>query len=176
MAANAVAAVAVANIAGEGTAAPLRALAEFGASEVGVKRPGLVEPKPLLLVDESYNANLASMAAALEVYRQVQPPGGRKVLVLGDMLELGVQSGPLHASLKDSVISAGADMVFLVGPSMASLARALEDEGIEAHAQSVEELSETIVAGLAYGDSIMIKGSKGVRLAGLVQAIRDRFK
>lgn len=177
MAANAVAAVAVANIAGEGTAAPLRALAEFGASEGRGETTRLgPEPKPLLLVDESYNANLASMAAALEVYRQVQPPGGRKVLVLGDMLELGVQSGPLHASLKDSVISAGADMVFLVGPSMASLARALEDEGIEAHAQSVEELSETIVAGLAYGDSIMIKGSKGVRLAGLVQAIRDRFK
>lgn len=177
MAANAVAAVAVAHLAGEGTAVALRALSNFGAPEGRGETTRLGPPdKPLLLVDESYNANLASMAAALEVYAAIRPPAGQKVLVLGDMLELGAQSPALHATLKDKVLSAGATKIFLVGPSMAALAATLDGEAVAGHAQTIEEISETILAGLAYGDSVMVKGSKGVRLAGLVQAIRDRFK
>lgn len=177
MVANAVAAVVVAHLAGEGTAAPLRALTAFGAPEGRGETSRLGPPdKPLLLVDESYNANLASMAAALEVYAGLQPPSGRKILVLGDMLELGAQSADLHATLKDAVLSAGPEKVFLVGSSMAALAKELDGNVVVVHGPSVEELSEAVLAGLAHGDSVMVKGSKGVRLAGLVQAIRDRFK
>lgn len=177
MVANAVAAVVVAHLAGEGTAVPLRALGGFTAAE-GRGETSRLGPadRPLLLVDESYNANLASMAATLEVYAGVQPPAGKKVLVLGDMLELGAQSASLHATLKDAVLKAGAAKIFLVGPSMAALARALDGSAEVVHAPAIEELTETILAGLAHGDSVMVKGSKGVRLAGLVQAIRDRFK
>ena len=177
MVANAVAAVVVAHLAGEGTAAPLRALAGFSAAE-GRGETSRLGPadKPLLLVDESYNANLASMAAALEVYGGIRPPAGAKLLVLGDMLELGEQSDALHATLKEHVLKCGAKKVFLVGASMASLAKSLGHEVDVVHAPTVEELTETILAGLAHGDSVMVKGSKGVRLAGLVQAIRDRFK
>lgn len=177
MAANAVAAVAVAHLAGEGTARALQALENFGAPEGRGETTRLGPPeRPLLLVDESYNANLASMAAALEVYRAVTPPGGQKVLVLGDMLELGPQSPALHATLKDKVLSTGATKIFLVGHAMAALAKALEAEPVAGYAASIDEIAETILAGLAYGDSVMVKGSKGVRLAGLVEAIRDRFK
>jgi UDP-N-acetylmuramoyl-tripeptide--D-alanyl-D-alanine ligase len=178
MAANAVAALAVAHLCGEGTTTALHALARFGAAE-GRGETTLLGSgdKPLLLVDESYNANPASMAAALDVYAQVKPPGGgAKVLVLGDMLELGVQSPALHAKLKDAAVASGATRIFLVGESMGALAEALAGEPIAGHAKSVEELTETILAGLAPGDSVMVKGSKGVRLAGLVQAIRDRFR
>jgi UDP-N-acetylmuramoyl-tripeptide--D-alanyl-D-alanine ligase len=176
MVANAVAAVAVAHVAGEGTAKAIRALENFGAPEGRGETTRLGPPdKPLLLVDESYNANLASMAAALEVYTAIHPPAGQKVLVLGDMLELGPQSAALHATLKDKVLSTGATRIFLVGPSMAALAKALEGEPIAAHADSIEEITEAILAGLAHGDSVMVKGSKGVRLAGLVKAIHDRF-
>jgi UDP-N-acetylmuramoyl-tripeptide--D-alanyl-D-alanine ligase len=66
--------------------------------------------------------------------------------------------------------------VFLVGSPIESLARALHDEVETAHGVSVEAMSDTILAGLAHGDSVMVKGSKGVRLADLVQAIRNRFK
>jgi UDP-N-acetylmuramoyl-tripeptide--D-alanyl-D-alanine ligase len=59
---------------------------------------------------------------------------------------------------------------------MAALAQALEGEAVAGHAESVEQLTDPILAALAHGDSVMVKGSKGVRLAGLVQAIRDRFK
>jgi UDP-N-acetylmuramoyl-tripeptide--D-alanyl-D-alanine ligase len=177
MVANAVAALAVASLAGQGTAVALRALTEFGAPEGRGETTRLGPPeKPLLLVDESYNANLASMAAALDVYAGIRPPAGEKVLVLGDMLELGPQSPALHATLKDAVLSAGPTKIFLIGKSMAALAQALEGEAVAGHAESVEQLTDPILAALAHGDSVMVKGSKGVRLAGLVQAIRDRFK
>jgi UDP-N-acetylmuramoyl-tripeptide--D-alanyl-D-alanine ligase len=175
--ANAVAALAVVALSGEATAPAVSALAQFGAPEGRGETTRLGPPtRPLLLVDESYNANLASMAAALEVYAAMKPPGGQKVLVLGDMLELGPQSPQLHASLKENVLAAGPTKIFLVGSSMSALANALADAPLEAHALAVEDVQETILAGLAHGDSVMVKGSKGVRLAGLVQAIRDRFQ
>lgn len=176
MVANAVAALAVAQLSGEGTKVALEALAGFGAAEGRgqTTRLGPAE-KPLLLVDESYNANLASMAATLEVYAGVRPPGGAKVLVLGDMLEMGPQGPGLHASLKEMVLATKSDKIFLVGASMVSLAEALRDRADVVHAPAVEDLAETILASLAHGDAVMVKGSKGVRLAGLVQAIRDRF-
>jgi UDP-N-acetylmuramoyl-tripeptide--D-alanyl-D-alanine ligase len=176
MIANAVAALAVAHLSGEGTKVALDALAKFGApgGRGETTRLGPAD-KPLILVDESYNANLASMAAAMEVYAALKPEGGSKVLVLGDMLELGPQGPQLHASLKEKVIATGATKIFLVGPSMASLAAALPDDAAVSHAGTIEEIGETILSSLAHGDAVMVKGSKGVRLAGLVQAIRDRF-
>ena len=176
MVANAVAALAVAQLSGEGTKVALDALAKFGAAE-GRGQTSRLGPadRPLLLVDESYNANLASMAATLEVYAAVKPPGGAKVLVLGDMLELGPQAPALHASLKEKVLATNAQKIFLVGRAMESLAHALRDDASVTHAPAIEEMAETILASLAYGDAVMVKGSKGVRLAGLVQAIRDRF-
>jgi UDP-N-acetylmuramoyl-tripeptide--D-alanyl-D-alanine ligase len=154
----------------------LDALAKFGApgGRGETTRLGPAD-KPLILVDESYNANLASMAAAMEVYAALKPEGGSKVLVLGDMLELGPRGPQLHASLKEKLIATGATKIFLVGPSMASLAAALPDDAVVSHAGTIEEIGETILSSLAHGDAVMVKGSKGVRLAGLVQAIRDRF-
>ncbi|HEV7275326.1 MAG TPA: UDP-N-acetylmuramoyl-tripeptide--D-alanyl-D-alanine ligase [Devosiaceae bacterium] len=175
MVANAVAALAVAHCSGEGTATALEALRSFGAPEGRGETTRLgPDEKPLLLVDESYNANLASMAAALEVYAGISPPGGAKVLVLADMLELGPQSPTLHATLAPAVRASGADRVYLIGPSMAALAEALGD--VAGHAESLEGLAETILSSLAYGDAVMVKGSKGMQLANLVRKIRERFQ
>jgi UDP-N-acetylmuramoyl-tripeptide--D-alanyl-D-alanine ligase len=175
MVANAVAALAVAHCSGEGTASALAALRAFGAPEGRGETTRLgPEDKPLLLVDESYNANLASMAAALDVFAGVKAPGGEKVLVLADMLELGPQSAELHATLAPAVQAAGAGRIFLVGPSMAALADRLGE--VAGHAESLEGLADTILSGLAYGDAVMVKGSKGMRLANLVQMIRERFQ
>jgi UDP-N-acetylmuramoyl-tripeptide--D-alanyl-D-alanine ligase len=176
MLANAVAALAVAHLSGEGTKAALEALAGFGAPE-GRGETTRLGPaaRPLLLVDESYNANLASMAAALEVYAGVRAPGGQKVLVLADMLELGGQSPTLHATLAPAVLASGATSIFLVGPSMAALAEAL-GEGRATHAPSIDAIDDSILSGLAYGDAVMVKGSKGMQLANLVQKIRERFQ
>jgi UDP-N-acetylmuramoyl-tripeptide--D-alanyl-D-alanine ligase len=176
MLANAVAALAVGSILGVDPDVALAALAEFTAPE-GRGQAARLGPadKPLLLIDESYNANAASMAAALDVFAGVMPPGGRKLLVLGDMLELGEHGPALHAALKDAVLKSGAERVFLVGPSMAALAGALGPAGVAAHAQSADDITATVLDQLAYGDAIMVKGSNGMRLSGLVRAIRERF-
>jgi len=176
MLANATAAMVVAALSGEGTSRAISALASFSAPEGRgeVKRLGKPD-RPLLLVDESYNANTASMRAAMEVYAATRPPAGQKVLVLGDMLELGEQGPALHAGLADAVRATGATRLYLVGKSMAALRDALGPERVTLYAESVEEMAESLLAGLAFGDAIMIKGSKGVRLAGLVQRIREKF-
>lgn len=184
MVANAVAALAVAQLAGEGTKAALEALAEFGAPE-GRGLTLKLGPKknPLLLVDESYNANVASMNAALELFGQVSAPGGKKLVVLGDMLEMGPQGPLLHAGLADAVVKSGVSHVYLVGPVMRSLAeelarRAERDRDMPGvtHMQTVEEIGEPLLVALAYGDAVMVKGSKGIRLASLVKSIRERFE
>jgi UDP-N-acetylmuramoyl-tripeptide--D-alanyl-D-alanine ligase len=183
MVATAVAAVAVAALSGEGTKSAIAALADFGAPEGrGLTLSLGPEAKPLLLVDESYNANTASMRAAMELYSGVTPPDGDKVLVLGDMLEMGPQGPALHAALADAALGSGAARIYLVGPVMASLADEFGRQaagGREvpriAHFSAVEEAREAVLAGLAYGDAVMVKGSKGVRLASLVQTIRERF-
>jgi UDP-N-acetylmuramoyl-tripeptide--D-alanyl-D-alanine ligase len=177
MVANATAALAVAHLAGVESAVALRALASFGAQPGRGQRLTLgPSSKPLLLTDESYNANTASMTAALDVFTGQSAPGGRKVLVLGDMLELGAQSAELHASLKPAVLASGAERIYLVGPGMAALAEALGRDRVAAHTQTAAELADMLRNDLAYGDAVMIKGSNGVGLARIVEAIRKQFE
>jgi UDP-N-acetylmuramoyl-tripeptide--D-alanyl-D-alanine ligase len=115
------------------------------------------------------------MNAAMEVFEMVAPPGGKKVLILGDMLELGPQGKELHQSLKSAVLHTGAVRVFLIGAAMEALADELGEGRVTAHARRVEDLMDEILRSLAYGDAVMVKGSKGVRLALLVDKIKQRF-
>jgi UDP-N-acetylmuramoyl-tripeptide--D-alanyl-D-alanine ligase len=126
-------------------------------------------------VDESYNANMASMLATLELFAATKPPHGQKVLVLGDMLELGPRGEELHQSLKDAVLKTGATRIFLVGSAMESLAAALGEAQLAGRSRYIDPVVDEIVGGLAYGDAVMVKGSKGVRLALLVDKIKERF-
>lgn len=176
MAANVVAALAAASLAGEGPSTAAAALASFGAPE-GRGESARLGPadRPLLLVDESYNANVASMTAALDVFAGASAPGGRKVLVLGDMLELGPLGPELHASLKDAVLKSGADRIYLVGRAIDALGKALGEGFVTAQAASIDEIAEAILSSLAHGDAVMVKGSNGVRLSSLVKLIRERF-
>ena len=176
MLANATAALAVAHIAGIEPEVALRALAGFGAQPGRGERVVLGgDDRPLLLIDESYNANSASMRAALEVLANVDLPKGRKFVVLGDMLELGAMADDLHAGLAEPVLASGAERVYLVGKHMAALAAALPAELVAGHFANVAEAGDVIVDDLAYGDAIMIKGSNGVGLSRLVADIKTHF-
>jgi UDP-N-acetylmuramoyl-tripeptide--D-alanyl-D-alanine ligase len=177
MVANAVAALIVGDLFGVARDAALAALEAFGAPEGrGLALQLGPADRPLLLIDESYNANSASMVAALDVFGAQRAPGGKKVLVLGDMLELGAESAALHRALKQSVLDAGADRLFLVGPNMAALGETLGEGAVAGRAQTTDEIAQIVLDSLDYGDAIMVKGSNGVRLSGLVKAIRDRFE
>jgi len=124
------------------------------------------------LVDESYNANPDSMRAALAVLSKIAPrTGGRRIAVLGDMLELGDAASRLHAELAQPVLAADVDLVFTVGREMENLDRALPAARRGAHAATSAELVPALAAALRPGDVVMVKGSLGSRMAEIVKPL-----
>ncbi|WP_185985036.1 UDP-N-acetylmuramoylalanyl-D-glutamyl-2,6-diaminopimelate--D-alanyl-D-alanine ligase [Aureimonas mangrovi] len=130
---------------------------------------------PVTLIDESYNANPASMGAALAVLAAAQPAeDGRRIAVLGDMLELGGHSRRLHAELAGPIAEAGVDAVFLAGDEIRTLTGALPPAiHCEWH-RGVGELEASLVPYLRAGDVVMVKASKGIGFAGLVDKLVAR--
>jgi UDP-N-acetylmuramoyl-tripeptide--D-alanyl-D-alanine ligase len=130
----------------------------------------------ITLIDESYNANPASMGAAMALLNATPVTGeGRRIAVLGDMLELGDHSAKLHAALADLIVGTGTQTVFLGGPEMRALAEALPDEIKTEYRAGVEELKPVLLAALKPGDVVMIKSSKGIGFAKLVDALLGKF-
>jgi UDP-N-acetylmuramoyl-tripeptide--D-alanyl-D-alanine ligase len=130
----------------------------------------------VLLIDESYNANPASMRAALVAMATVpRERFPRRIAVLGEMLELGPEAPRLHAELKEAVDGAGADLVFASGPNMAHLYAALAAARRGAWAETSADLEPALVATVGAGDLVMIKGSLGSRMAPLVEALKAKF-
>ncbi len=129
------------------------------------------------LIDESYNANPTSMAAAIALLGQVPQSGqGRRIAVLGDMLELGRESPALHAGLAPVLAEAGVERVYLAGTLMKSLWDVLPAKQRGAYAPTAAELESALYEGIGIGDVIMVKGSKASRMTPLVEAIRARFE
>lgn len=127
-----------------------------------------------VLIDESYNANPSSMRAAIAVLAQSEPQGdGRRIAVLGDMLELGDSAGEMHLGLAQPLIQAGIDQVFSCGTEMKALHDTLDPNLRGAHRASSTELAQLVTASIGPGDIVMIKGSLGQRMATVVQAVKD---
>ena len=129
-----------------------------------------------VLIDESYNANPASMRAAIDLLGHT-PVGleGRRIAVLGDMLELGTQGEALHAGLAEALRAARVDRVFLAGPLMHALWRALPTDLQGAWTPTAAELEPKLVAAIRPGDALMIKGSNGSRMGPVVETLKSRF-
>jgi UDP-N-acetylmuramoyl-tripeptide--D-alanyl-D-alanine ligase len=129
------------------------------------------------LIDESYNANPASMRAALAVLAQVKPRGsGRRIAVLGDMLELGAETDRLHAELAEPLLGAGADLVFLAGPVMKSLWQVLPERCRGAYAEQASGLEAILPGVIGPGDVVMVKASAGTRLGPVADALVRQFQ
>jgi len=123
-----------------------------------------------LLIDESYNANPASMAATLRTFGTVNP-AGRRIAVLGGMKELGAEAEAFHAGLAGPVEAACVDYAILVGEEMAPLAKALGQKVKIAHVGSTAAAIELVSSEVRPGDAILVKGSNSVGLAALVEAL-----
>jgi UDP-N-acetylmuramoyl-tripeptide--D-alanyl-D-alanine ligase len=129
-----------------------------------------------LLIDESYNANPASMRAALAVLGQADiGPRGRRIAILGDMLELGADGDVLHRGLGEAVIGNGVDLVFCSGPLMRELWEALPSERRGGYADTSSALESSVLAVVQPGDAVMVKGSLGSRMGPLVKALERRY-
>jgi UDP-N-acetylmuramoyl-tripeptide--D-alanyl-D-alanine ligase len=128
------------------------------------------------LVDESYNANPASIRASLATLAGIDTGArGRRIAVLGDMKELGEAGEGLHRELAEAVKSNGIDLVFTAGPLMRHLFEALpmDNRGVAAH--TADELTDAVVATLRPGDAVMVKGSNSMRMVRIVEAVKARY-
>ncbi len=174
MAVNSLAVLAAAKLAGADLARAAMALAEARpARGRGVRESLVIDGGKLLLIDESYNANPASVGAALALLGTSQPGrGGRRIAVLGDMLELGEQGPDLHAGLLEPMDAAKVDVLYAAGPLMANLWECVAPARRGAYAENSEGLRDVLLKALRPGDVVMIKGSLGSRMGPLVEAIR----
>jgi UDP-N-acetylmuramoyl-tripeptide--D-alanyl-D-alanine ligase len=155
----------------------ISALAELAAPPGRGARLTLEAPGGrVLLIDESYNANPASMRAALSalalVPRERYP---RRIAVLGDMLELGAGARELHVGLKDAIDAAGVDLVFAVGANMQALFEVIEPDRRGRWTERSDGLRGVLLEEVEAGDAVMIKGSLGSRMAPLVAALVRHF-
>ncbi len=169
MVSNALAALACAAALGLDIAVAAGALEAFGAlAGRGAHRRLVLPDGAALLLDESYNANGASMRAALDVLRL--QPATRRIAILGDMLELGDAGPTEHAALAVDAVRA-ADLVFACGPLMRTLYDALPANARGAHATDSAALAPLVAMQIAAGDAILVKGSLGSRMKTIVEAL-----
>ncbi len=125
-----------------------------------------------ILIDESYNANPTSMRAALALLSATPvKDAGRRIAVLGDMLELGPTSPELHAGLADSIVDHAINTVFLAGPDMKFLQESLAKRVDCVHTATIDELIPHVRRQLRGGDAIMVKASLGMKFARLVDEL-----
>ena len=174
MVSNALAVLAALKAAEADLTEALRALVSFHPPEGRGSRSNLpISGGQILLIDESYNANPASMQAALEAMSSIsRKDHPRRIAVLGDMLELGADAAALHVGLASVVQAAGVDLVFAAGPNMRHLYDTVPPPRRGAWAETSQALEPDFVAALRPGDAVMIKGSNGSRMARLVAAVK----
>lgn len=177
MAMNSLAVLASSSLAGADLALAGLALSQAQpAAGRGVRRALAVPGGEAILIDESYNANPASMAAALGVLGGAGIGKlGRRIAVLGDMLELGPKSADLHRGLAEAINANAVDMIFCCGPLMRNLWNALSSGKRGGYAEDSVALESQVTAAIRSGDVIMVKGSLGSRMKVIVSALEKRF-
>jgi UDP-N-acetylmuramoyl-tripeptide--D-alanyl-D-alanine ligase len=171
---NSLAVLATAVLTGADLALAALALSDF---KPGSGRGALLEVDlpggSFLLIDDSYNANPASVAASLALLgRTPIGPHGRRVAVLGDMLELGPRGRTLHRGLLEAVLANAIDLVFCCGPLMQALWQALPASRRGGYAENSTALEAQVLPAIRAGDAVMVKGSLGSRMAPIVKALQ----
>jgi UDP-N-acetylmuramoyl-tripeptide--D-alanyl-D-alanine ligase len=169
--ANALAVLAAVQAAGGDLALAGLALAELGGLKGRGERHRIaVAGGEALLIDESYNANPASMAATLQVLAD-EKVAGRRIAVLGTMRELGADSSKFHAALAAPLEAAQVDYAILVGDGMEALAKALGGQVKMAHVPDAATAIPLAREAIGPGDAMLVKGSNSIGLAALVEAL-----
>ena len=153
------------------------AVAEFGSVQPpkgrGQRYAVKLKGKSIVLIDDAYNANPASMAAALDLAAQLTPaPGGRRIAVLADMLELGANAPRYHADLAEPIVKAGIDKVYVAGQLMINLWAALPKHLRGKKVDSVKALLPILQDEICDGDIVLFKGSHETKLFSVVSALR----
>ncbi|NKN36201.1 UDP-N-acetylmuramoylalanyl-D-glutamyl-2,6-diaminopimelate--D-alanyl-D-alanine ligase [Agrobacterium sp. a22-2] len=176
LAENAMAALGAASLCGADLTSAIEALGHLSAVKGRGQRHRLaLDTGSYVLIDESYNANPASMRAAIAVLASSVPTGeGRRIAVLGDMLEMGAFSKDVHSELAGPLLAAGIEHVWLAGPEMAALRDALPDSVQVEYLEKTEDLAAFAVRAVRPGDVVMVKSSLGIGFGKIVAALLDK--
>ena len=172
---NAMAAIAVCNAVGIG-------MGDICGKLVDVKLPPMRMEKQvcgdIVVINDGYNSNPSSMSAALEEFSQLTTPG-RKILVCGDMLELGNYAESLHREIGAQVAKADIDILWTVGSFSRFIAEEAIANGISEErtrsCETSEEISSFVASQLKKDDTVLIKGSRGMKLENVVHQIENCF-
>lgn len=177
LALNSLAVLAAASLAGADLALAALALDKLKPAAGRGARSSLAVPGgSVLLIDESYNANPASMKAAIELLARASiGVQGRRIAVLGDMLELGAQGPDLHRSIATAIVANEIDLVFCSGRLMRALWEALPSRARGGYAETAAELEPAVLGAIRAGDALMIKGSLGSKMGLIVKALERQF-
>ena len=171
---NALAAVAVAWALNLPTSTIVTALGNF--QPVDKRMEVLTLPGDIHLINDTYNANPGSMAAALETLMQVKQQG-RAFAVLGDMLEMGEESAALHNQVGRIAAEEGVDHLLAMGKQASHLLAGAAEGGMArdqlTEAGNHEEIATQVHRLLAAGDWVLVKGSRGMRMEKVVEALID---
>jgi len=168
---NALAVLAAVEAVGGDVARAGLALADLGGLKGrGERHKVRIAGGEVLLIDESYNANPASMAATLKSLGEERDVA-RRIAVLGPMRELGPHGASLHAGLASPVLAAHVDRLILIGEEMRPLDEALGDRVPVDRVETVEEATETLRRIVRPGDAVLVKASNSVGLAKLVESM-----
>ena len=174
--ANALAALAAVEAVGGDVAAAGLALGDMRALKGrGERHRVAVEGGEILLIDETYNANPASMAATLKSLGS-ETGVERRIAVLGPMRELGSHSDALHAGIAPALLEARVERAILIGEEMRPLAEALEGKVEVERASSVDEATAMLLALVKPGDAVLVKASNSVGLARLVERVSGELQ
>jgi UDP-N-acetylmuramoyl-tripeptide--D-alanyl-D-alanine ligase len=177
MAENALGVLLVAKELGADLERSAAALGTFSAQKGRGERFTLAVPGgSAMIIDESYNANPASMRAALALLGASKPGArGRRIAVVGDMLELGPEGARMHAELAGELERNAIDLLFGAGPLTRNLFDAAPQFKRGAWTERASDLTLDVAKELRDGDVVMVKGSNGSRMGPLVAALREMF-
>jgi len=168
---NALAVIAAVEAVGADVAVAGLALADLGGLKGRGERHRIaIDGGHVLLIDESYNANPASMAATLKSLG-AETGVERRIAVLGPMRELGEHSDALHAGLAQPVLDAGVDLLILVGDDMRPLAEQVIGKVDTDLVADVDEATELLLRSMRPGDAVLVKASNSVGLARVVEQV-----
>ncbi len=148
------------------------ALASFQAPPM---RGEILRKNGIGIINDTYNANPGSLQAALELLKDLDAAGGRKIVVLGDMLELGQQSAALHADIGRRLTALNIDLFFATGPLSAETIKAARRAGMREeqtrHFEDKSDLGDYLSTILQEKDIVLVKGSRGMKLEEVIDHI-----
>ena len=175
---NMLAALAAADAVGAPLEPAIAALAHISPAEGrGARTTIAVEGGAATLIDESYNANPASMAAAIGLLGASAPAtGGRRIAILGEMLELGPDGENLHKKLVTALVAAKVDRVYAAGQLMRHLWDVLPPPMRGLHAGDAVGLVGPVLDAVGPGDIVMVKGSNASKVSAVARALKDSGK